>query len=385
MELKNCGQCNGTLRFNKEKNLYICMYCDSEFKRPEPEKDKKGIRIGGVNISIDGLDEDDMDILNLDQLKLNKAEVGSFVKGTLIVAGILAILIMGVAIFFAFDHLGGATDGLRLAVSGTDNRPQTTQQVMATTAPAAPQPSDIVHTFDEAIVFQELTVTLNSVIFRRGGIFDEGQEGMQYVALKLTVENTSHTSRTFSSGGFNVFADNVRVNYNARAARNLTGTLGGSLSPGRIVIGYRGYIIPRETTELSLEIPSHIGGRGEMATVTFQITNQGEQVSILSVVPPVTEVAAAPTTPPATTSVPDVAQAEATEVESIITRETYALLQYGMSIEEVLELIGIPPFSQIATESLGTVFDIKTWMSGWDSIIVSFANGYLMDVSAIFW
>ncbi|MCL2673947.1 MAG: DUF4352 domain-containing protein [Defluviitaleaceae bacterium] len=378
MELKNCAQCNGTLRFNRERNLYICLYCDSEFKPPKSVKGKKGINIGGVNINIDGLDDDDINILNLDGLKINKAAIGSFVKSTLIVAGVLAVIIIGVAIYFVSGNLGTAMDDLSRAVGGTDNRPQAVQS-----AATASQSGDIVHTIDEEIVFEELTVTLNSVIFRRGGIFDDAADGMQYVAFKLTIENTSDTDRTFSSSRFSVFADNVRMNFNARATRNFTGSLGGAISPGRIIVGYDGYMIPLEAMELSVEIPSHIGGRNEMATITFQILNHGEQLSTVSVVISAAETTAIET---AVTQPITIATQEAEpDAEEVVTRETYALLQYGMSIEEVQQLFGIPPFSEASSESfVGNTFTIKIWASGWNSITVTFTNGYLTDVSAMF-
>jgi len=125
---------------------------------------------------------------------------------------------------------------------------------------------DIVHIVDQTIATDTITVTLSHITFRRGGIFDNADAGMQYIAVNLTIENTSDQRRT--PGLSRLYANNVRIPFQARGARGLQSLGSGGIEPGRIVTGYRGHIIPLDTSTLIVEIQTSAGGR---ETVTFTV------------------------------------------------------------------------------------------------------------------
>jgi outer membrane protein assembly factor BamE (lipoprotein component of BamABCDE complex) len=79
----------------------------------------------------------------------------------------------------------------------------------------------------------------------------------------------------------------------------------------------------------------------------------------------------------------EVAEAENISSDSIqadvggVNAETFALLSDGMSIEEIQELIGVPPYYGSTTVMLGTTTTVVMWMgSDSDSITVMFTDGY---------
>ncbi|MCL2235644.1 MAG: hypothetical protein FWB98_04270, partial [Defluviitaleaceae bacterium] len=143
--------------------------------------------------------------------------------------------------------------------------------------------SDIIHNIDQVIIFEDLTVTLNSIIFRRGGIFEDAGDGMQYVALGLTIQNASNEVNDFHSWGVRVYADNIRMQSAARGERYLGGVISGaSLATGITVIRYSGFLIPLDIAELIIEIPSTSRDR-ELAIITVPVFGSGEQIGDVSV------------------------------------------------------------------------------------------------------
>lgn len=75
MEQNKCTQCGGTVQFHDERNLYVCLYCNSEFKPTENSSMKERI-IDTDEGSKQKKVKIDKDILNIDENLQKKIATG---------------------------------------------------------------------------------------------------------------------------------------------------------------------------------------------------------------------------------------------------------------------------------------------------------------------
>jgi len=170
-----------------------------------------------------------------------------------------------------------------LPAAGFDDNAQATvnEETPVITDVSVNEDGDIVHVVDQIIETDTLTVTLSHITFRRGGIFDNAEPGTQYIAVNLTIENTSGERRT--PGLSRLYANNVRIPAQARGTRGLQSLNSGGIEPGRIITGYRGHIIPLDTSVIIVEIQTSAGGR-EIVTFTVEIpqTTANEDANVVA-------------------------------------------------------------------------------------------------------
>jgi len=233
MELKKCIQCGGKIQFNAEQNLYKCLYCHSEYKPSKPDEspvdESKTITIGGVSFDV-----------NFGEFKIDEGVKRKIKIGATIGIVSFFVIIVGATLLLLWDDFFAPTSS-------------PTQPPRQTSGQQAPS-DDIVVTVGETVVLENFNVTLNHVVFRRGGIFGDPSEEGQYIAINMTFENISDESQNIGGFGIRSYADNVRDEFASRGTRNLGGgSLSGELGAGRIEIGYVGRRIVFGASELIIE------------------------------------------------------------------------------------------------------------------------------------
>jgi len=103
MELKACKRCGGKLRFSDERNVYVCLYCKSEFK-PTDNSPEEEIALEKMVSSTE------------EKLTPNNTENNSAKKGAILI--VIGLVVIGLIIFFMRDSDSGS------GVNFTANRVQ---------------------------------------------------------------------------------------------------------------------------------------------------------------------------------------------------------------------------------------------------------------------
>ena len=111
---------------------------------------------------------------------------------------------------------------------------------------------------NETAVFKDIKVTATEIKISKGESFFTPNSGNVFIGINFTIENTSNSDKTISSIMlFDAYADEIKLSYSMNAAMAFSdGTLDGSLSPGRKMVGWYAVEVPNETKVLELEVVS---------------------------------------------------------------------------------------------------------------------------------
>lgn len=120
------------------------------------------------------------------------------------------------------------------------------------------QSSDSTFGLNETAVFSNISVTATECKESSGDGLWQPDEGNVFVGVKFTVENTSDTDQTISSLLlFDAYVDGVKCAYSFSANTAFSdGTLDGTVSPGKKLVGYYGVEVPSDWQELELQVQS---------------------------------------------------------------------------------------------------------------------------------
>jgi len=110
----------------------------------------------------------------------------------------------------------------------------------------------------ETAVFSDLKITANEIKRSNGSEFNKPSSGKTFVGVKFTIENISEEEKQISTLLlFDAYADDVKCDYSIGAALEFSdGTLDGSLSPGKKMVGYYALEVPVTTKKITLEVKS---------------------------------------------------------------------------------------------------------------------------------
>lgn len=158
------------------------------------------------------------------------------------------LLVLLVLAVFATSAIASGTDGEDTPVKGT---PDSTESKKA-------EVKEEKFKLKDTAVFKGLSITANSVERNEGSEYNKPAEGKTFVGVKFTIENTSSEEQTISSMLlFEAYADDIKCDYSIGASMAFKeGTLDGSLSPGKKMVGYYAIEVPTGTKKLDLEVKS---------------------------------------------------------------------------------------------------------------------------------
>jgi hypothetical protein len=146
-------------------------------------------------------------------------------------------------------------------------------QQAATDGDVQQEANDERYVLGDTAMFRNINVTANEIIINDSWkdnqwSFFEPADGNIFVAVKFTIENTSDEDQHLSTILlFDAYADGIKLEFSFGAASDLEGTLDGSLSPGRKMVGYYGVEVSQNAEELELEVKSSWLGSGKAVFV----------------------------------------------------------------------------------------------------------------------
>ena len=174
------------------------------------------------------------------------------------------LLIAAILCFSVLAIASGSSDSPTRETGGNGETPSGTSQ----------QQNDDAYALTETAVFENIKVTANEIIINNSSSnFLEPEEGNKFVAVKFTIENISDEEQTMSSLLlFEAYADDVKCDYSFGADMGLEGTLDGSISPGKKLVGYYGVEVSEDAQKLDVEVKASWLGSGK-AVFSFDIPN----------------------------------------------------------------------------------------------------------------
>ncbi len=117
--------------------------------------------------------------------------------------------------------------------------------------------SNLTFGLDETAVFENIKVTASEVKESDGSTYNTPDDGMVFVGVKFTVENISDEDQAMSSLLlFDAYVDSVKCDYSFGAAVDFSGTIDGTISPGKKLVGWYAVEIPKDWEELELQVKS---------------------------------------------------------------------------------------------------------------------------------
>ena len=111
---------------------------------------------------------------------------------------------------------------------------------------------------NDTAVFKELKITANELKESTGTQYIKPADGKIFVGVNFTIENTSDKDQAISSILlFDAYIDGVKCDYSVSAAMNFSdGTLDGTVSPGKKLVGWYSVEVPKDWKELELQVKS---------------------------------------------------------------------------------------------------------------------------------
>jgi Telomeric repeat-binding factor 2. len=126
------------------------------------------------------------------------------------------------------------------------------------------------YTIGDTAVFKDIKITAEEII-KNEPEYLKADEGKKYIAVKFTIENISSEDQNVSSMiMFNSYSDGVKLDYSFGATSGLDGSLDGSISAGKKMIGYYGAEVDENAEKLEIEVNSGFLTVGK-AVFTFDI------------------------------------------------------------------------------------------------------------------
>ena len=141
--------------------------------------------------------------------------------------------------------------------AGNDKpKKETPQKTSATSETSSSK--DVTFSLNETAVFETIKVTANKIEQSSGKNFFQPESGNVFVGVQFTVENISDEDQNISSLLlFDAYVDGVKCDYSFTANSAFSdGTLDGELTPGKKMIGYYSVELPKNWSELELQVKS---------------------------------------------------------------------------------------------------------------------------------
>lgn len=111
---------------------------------------------------------------------------------------------------------------------------------------------------NDTAVFNSIKVTATELKESTGTEFFKPESGKKFIGVQFTIENTSDTDQNISSMLlFDAYVDGVKCDYsfNANCAFS-DGKLDGTISAGKKMVGYYAVEVPKDWSELELQVKS---------------------------------------------------------------------------------------------------------------------------------
>lgn len=111
----------------------------------------------------------------------------------------------------------------------------------------------------ETAAFRTIRVTAQELQESFGKSFYEAEDGKVFVGVKFTIENISEEDQSISSILlFDAYVDGVKCDYSFSAACSFSdGTLDGTITPGKKLVGWYAVEVPESWKELELQVRSN--------------------------------------------------------------------------------------------------------------------------------
>ena len=112
---------------------------------------------------------------------------------------------------------------------------------------------------NDTAAFKTLKFTATELKETEGTDFFTPEEGNVFVGVKFTIENVSEEEQTISSLLlFEAYADDVKCDYSFNAACAFSdGTLDGSISPGKKLVGWYALEVPENWNSIELGVQAN--------------------------------------------------------------------------------------------------------------------------------
>lgn len=111
---------------------------------------------------------------------------------------------------------------------------------------------------NETANLRTIRVTANEMKESLGSKYVNADDGKVFVGVKFTIENISDEEQSISTGLlFDAYADGIKQEYSISANMAFSeGTLSGTLSPGKKLVGWYAVEVPEDWKELELQVKS---------------------------------------------------------------------------------------------------------------------------------
>lgn len=135
------------------------------------------------------------------------------------------------------------------------------------------KPEEASFTVGDTVALRDLTITANSMEESNGKDYFVPKDGNVFVGVNLTIENTSDKDQALSTLLlFSAYIDGVKCEYSVTANCAFSdGTLDGTLSPGKKMVGYYAVEVPENWSELELQVsPTFLSSTKSSAVFVFK-------------------------------------------------------------------------------------------------------------------
>lgn len=124
---------------------------------------------------------------------------------------------------------------------------------------SAQESKELVFGLNETAAFPNLKFTASELQESNGVDFFAPEAGKIFVGIKFTIENVSNEEQTVSSLlMFDGYVDDVKCDYSISAACAFSeGTLDGSLSPGKKLVGWYALEVPQNWSTIELSVQNN--------------------------------------------------------------------------------------------------------------------------------
>ncbi|AFS79203.1 membrane protein [Gottschalkia acidurici 9a] len=153
--------------------------------------------------------------------------------------------------------------GLALVACGRDSTPEKVDNPdVENQSQSEESPKTEVFNIGDTIKMGDLQFTVHETRTSKGGDFIKAPEGIKYVYINTTVENTGSEEEAISSVMMFKLVDLEGTSHNIAIVEDAKGQVDGSLGAGRKVKGELVYKVPEDQNEFELEINPSLTGKG---------------------------------------------------------------------------------------------------------------------------
>ena len=119
--------------------------------------------------------------------------------------------------------------------------------------------NDGTYGLNEPAEFKDLKFTATEIAQSTGNTIFSPEEGKVFIGINFTIENTSSEEQALSSILlFDAYCDDVKLEYSISAASAFGGTLDGTLSAGKKMVGYYAVEVPTNWNTIELDVKANL-------------------------------------------------------------------------------------------------------------------------------